>query len=43
LRVGLVDHGHGKLKSVYIKAMVRTLRANGLIPEETEEDDAAVG
>ena len=33
VRVGLVEAGHGTLKSVYIKQMIRTLRAHGLLAE----------
>ncbi|MBA3560846.1 MAG: hypothetical protein H0W30_19900 [Gemmatimonadaceae bacterium] len=36
LRVSLVDSGHGKLKSVYVKKMVQILNAHGLVPEETD-------
>jgi len=36
IRVGLVEAGHGTLKSVYIKEMIRTLRAYGLLEESRE-------
>lgn len=29
--VGLVEKGHGTLKPVYIRKMLRTLRENGLV------------
>jgi predicted RNA binding protein YcfA (HicA-like mRNA interferase family) len=34
--VALVDSGRGPVKSVYIKEMIRLLRANDLIPTEVE-------
>lgn len=35
--IGLVDSGSGCLKPVYIVEMMRTLRANNLIPSEVGE------
>jgi hypothetical protein len=32
--VGLVDRGHGTLKPVYIRELVRVLREEGLIPDD---------
>ena len=36
LIVGLVDAGHGTLKSVYIRKMIGTLREAGLLPDEVD-------
>jgi predicted RNA binding protein YcfA (HicA-like mRNA interferase family) len=36
ITVPLVDGGRGAMKSVYIKEMIRLLRANDLIPSEVE-------
>lgn len=35
--VGLVDAGHGTLKPVYIREMLRILRDNNLLPPPTSE------
>ena len=32
--IGLVDKGHGNIKSVYIKEMLRILETHSLIPEQ---------
>ena len=37
--VGLVDKGHGKLKSVYVKNMIATLREEGLLAIDGETND----
>lgn len=31
--IGLVENGHGPMKAVYVREMVRVLRENGLLPE----------
>jgi len=36
--VGLVDHGAGTLRAVYVRDMIATLQSNGFLP--TDPDDA---
>jgi hypothetical protein len=42
LVVGLVENGHGKLKTVYIKKMISTLGSAGLLDSHGGVDDAVV-
>lgn len=37
--VGLVQKGSGTLKPVYIEKMIETLRDNGLLPSDIDEND----
>jgi hypothetical protein len=37
--VGLIEKGHGKLKPVYIRDMVKQLRDNALLPVELEQGE----
>lgn len=36
--IGLCDYGHGELKAVYIKDMLKALREHDLIPADLSDD-----